>query len=449
MKRPDSDLVTAKAGVAATIALAWPVLMGSAALAVLEFVERLCLGNYSESALAASLPGTMLATTFTLALGNTIGYSGAFVAQFHGAGQGRKSVSALFQGLWLAAFSIPAFLALIPLGQVLIDAVGHAESVRTDEMRMFVCHVFAGIASTFSGVLGGYFSGLGRTRIVGLATVLGCCAGLLLNPLLIFGCRLGVVGAGISSVAAFATSAAILGGCVARDPRVRLAWISGHCAFSPPLAGRIFRLGLPFGLSLLVSNGVFTLFLSVFGRFGMNTLALGNACFTIHNLIYYAVSSLATAAFIQTGYFAGQENPDAVRRILRIALGLACGACVAFYAVVIPFARQMLSAFGFAAAGETVTTGIVFLSLMAVRDLGDTVQSVYAGGLRGIGDTRFILFAKVIVYGFVWTPLFLFVAHNAISFWATMSVSFILFAVILRCRWRNQTCNLASPLTTS
>jgi len=427
-------------GLCATAALAWPILLGSASMAVLAFVERLLLGRYSESALAASLPGSMLASTFTVVLGSTIGYAGAFVAQFHGAGNGEKAASALFQGLWMTLLATPVFLCLIPLGGRIVRAVGHAPQVQADELTFFVSYVFVGLVSTLAAVLGGFFSGQGRTQLVGVATAVGCLAGLALNPLLIFTCDLGIAGAGIASVAGFAVTSAILGVCAARDPLVRAVAGTKAAAFRPRLAGRILRFGLPLGLAQLVANGTFALFVSVFGRLGATTLALGNACFAVHTLIYYVVCAVAEAAQIQAGRFYGRHDLCSVRHSQRSAALLAIGTVSVFFAAVLPFSRAVLAAFGFMATPDTMALGFAFLALMALRDLLEALQCVYTSGLRGVGDTRFVLLARLGASGFFWTPIFLLAARFAqpVVLWATMPAAFALHAIVLFLRWRSR-----------
>lgn len=427
-------------GIRATAALAWPILFGSAAMAVLEFAERIFLGRYSESALAAALPGSMMASTFTVVLTSAIGYSGTFVAQFYGAGRRGNAASALFQGLWLALFSTPLFLALIPLGQFIVTLAGHAPAVQKDEFTFFVSYVFVGIALTFSTVLGGYFSGRGRTRLVGFATAVGCGCALVLNPLLIFTFDLGIAGAGIASVASFTVSALILGAYAARDPLVRSIRSTKFTAFRPQLALRILKFGLPIGLSLLIGNGTFALFMSVFGRFGARTLALGNACFAIHGLIFNVICAIAAAALINAAQFAGRRDLVTLRRSMRAAIGLAIGSTLVFFSLLLPFTGSILSAFGFSRDETTFAIGFPFLVLMAVRDVLEAIQRVLTGGLRGTGDTRFVMLAQIAASGLFWIPLFLLTAQTKapLLVWATMPFTFAIHAFVLFFRFRSK-----------
>lgn len=409
-------------------------------MAVLEFAERIFLGNYSKSALAASLPGSMMASTFTVVLITAIGYSATFVAQYHGAGKNDSAASALFQGLWLAIFSLPLFLALIPIGQIIIRIADHAPAVRKDELTFFISYVFVGIASTFSTVLGGFFSGQGRTRLVGFATAAGCACALVLDPVLIFTLDLGTIGAGIASVTSFVVTALILGIRAIRDPLIIRVRGTKFVAFRPQLALRILRFGLPLGFAALIANGTFAFFMALFGRFGAETLALGNACFAIHALVFNAICAISAATLILSARFFGNGDISAVRRSVRTAGLLAIGVSLAFFGLLLPFARPVLSAFGCAHAGGQTALGVSFLALMAVRDAFEALQLVLSSGLRGVGDTRFVLFARLLASGLVWTPLFLIAAQavNPILIWATMPVAFALHALVLYLRWRGK-----------
>lgn len=439
----EHDTTPNDGGIRATVALAWPILFGSTAMAILEFAERIFLGRYSESALAAALPGSMMASTFTVVLTSAIGYSGTFVAQFYGAGRSENAASALFQGLWLALFSTPLFLALIPLGQLIVTLAGHAPAVQKDEFTFFVSYVFVGIALTFSTVLGGYFSGQGRTRLVGFATAAGCGCALALNPLLIFTFDLGIAGAGIASVASFTVTALILGAYAARDPLVRKIRNTKFTAFRPQLALRILKFGFPIGLSLLVGNGTFALFMSVFGRFGARTLALGNACFAIHGLIFNVICAIATAALINAAQFAGRHDFNTLRRSVRATCGLSVCSTLVFFSLLLPLTGPVLSAFGFPTEETTFGIGFQFLVLMTVRDVLEAIQCILTGGLRGTGDTRFVLLARIAASGLVWVPLFLLTVRteSPLLVWATMPFSIAIHALVLFFRFRSKSWN--------
>jgi MATE family multidrug resistance protein len=105
--------------------------------------------------------------------------------------------------------------------------------------------------------LAGFFLGIGKTRVVMVANVIGMFVNIPLNYVLIFG-RLGLLGLGIEGAAygTVAGSAAIflilLGSYLAhplyREHRAERTWL-----FRPELLRRLLRFGAPAGIELLHS----------------------------------------------------------------------------------------------------------------------------------------------------------------------------------------------------
>lgn len=415
-----------------TLRLAAPLALGSTAFAVYELADRIFLGRFSPSALAAVLPGGMLACILTAVLCATFGYSGTFVARFFGAGDRPRTLAALAQGLWLTLAALPLFLLAAPGGLLLLSVTGHAPDVLAAERTYFLLSLVSGAITVLTTVLGGYFAGLGRTRIVGLATLAGCLANILLDPLLIFAAKLGIAGAGLASVAAAGVNAAILV-CALRAERPSRR----DFRFNRALACGILRQGLPFGLSAVVGAGSFTLFTLALGCVDATALAVGNACFALHGILYQVTGALENAVHIEVGQTVGASDTPLVRRATHAGVLLALGATAAFYLALLPFAETILGLFATGPADDGfLRLGKTFLLILAVRDVFEGLQRVYTGTLRGTGDTGFILLAHVIGSVVVWMPLVLAAAAggSATLVWVSSPLALGFHALLLRRR---------------
>lgn len=223
--------------------LSLPVAASTLVIAVGEIADRAFLGRWSANALAATLPGGMLARVFTGVLVGTVGYSAALVSRVTGA-TGESSLSrgandtestgnlsrargasgaetAFAQGLWLTLFAAPVFLVAAPVGLTLIAAAGHAEAIRAHEQTYYLFNLAGGALATLAAALGAWFVGHGQTGRVATAALAGCAVNLLADPLLIFAAGWGVAGAGAASVLAQATVCAVLFARLRRDFRAR------------------------------------------------------------------------------------------------------------------------------------------------------------------------------------------------------------------------------------
>lgn len=80
--------------------------------ALMQSVDRAFLARHSVAALEAVLPATTLAWVFMTFFQAVVGYSGVFVAQYHGAGDEKGCRQSLAAGIWVA------LLALVPMQPV-------------------------------------------------------------------------------------------------------------------------------------------------------------------------------------------------------------------------------------------------------------------------------------------------------------------------------------------
>lgn len=376
--------------------LALPVAGSTLVIAVGEIADRAFLGHWSADALAATLPGGMLARVFTGVLVGTVGYSAARVARFTGAtgnlsrargasGAPDAATTAFAQGLWLTLFAAPAFLAAAPVG------------------------LASGALATLAAALGAWFVGHGRTGRVAAAALVGCGVNLLADPLLIFGLGGGVAGAGAASVLAQATVCGVLAAALGRDFRARGRAIAGHLRFCRTEAARLLRTGLPVGLSSLVGSTTFTAFVLALGRMDAAALAVGNACFAVNNFFYTLLAAVETAIMIRTGQAFGEGNPDEARRIRRAGFALDALLFAAFFGLVLAFPETALGPF---VRGDDATAhaafaaqGRVFLAILAVAGIFRATQSALTGFLRGTGGMRRIFVAQAVASLLVWMPL--------------------------------------------
>ena len=156
-----------------------PLIFAQLAFAVNTFVTQFFLARHSTIALHASLPGAMLAVTLSAFFINTLGYAGTMIAQRHGSGD-EAAADAIFSGAVLLTFiSIPLFALTAPLGLALLGIFDTNPAVFAAEAAYFKVLLVNGYFTAFAAVLGGYFTGRARTKLVGATQLFGCdCIGI-------------------------------------------------------------------------------------------------------------------------------------------------------------------------------------------------------------------------------------------------------------------------------
>lgn len=428
--------------------LSLPVAASTLVIAVGEIADRAFLGRWSANALAATLPGGMLARVFTGVLVGTVGYSAARISRFTGvpataslASDATDAATTAFaQGLWLTLFATPVFLVAAPVGLALIDAAGHAEAIRAHEQTYYLFNLAGGALATLAAALGAWFVGHGQTGRVATAALAGCAVNLLADPLLIFAAGWGVAGAGAASVLAQATVCAVLFARLRRDFRARAHGraLAARFRFRRAQAGQLLRAGLPVGLSSLVGSTTFTAFVLALGRLDAAALAVGNACFAVNNFFYTLLAATETAIMIRTGQALGKGDADEARRVRRAGLAIDALLFAAFFGFVLAVPETALAPFvrGDETSAHTAFTaqGRVFLAMLAVAGVFRAAQSVQTGFLRGTGNTQRIFVAQVVASVLVWMPLVAAVCAGhlpAAALFATFPVQLAVNAVVL------------------
>ena len=101
--------------------LVWPLALGMANNALMQFTDRVFLARESTASLEAVLPASILAILFIGFFQSVAAYSGTFVAQYHGAGDPDGCARSCRAGLLLSLIGGAILALFIPLGWLVCD----------------------------------------------------------------------------------------------------------------------------------------------------------------------------------------------------------------------------------------------------------------------------------------------------------------------------------------
>ena len=186
--------------------LSLPMVVSQGSFAVMIFTDRWFMSRIDAVHIAASLGGGVAAFfCFSLFIG-VLTYANALVAQYYGAGVRAKCPQVVTQGVILAIACLPLLAILGYLGGRAFSHIGH-DPAQVPLERLYFHILMAGSFFTLvKACLASYFSGIGRTRVVMVADVLGVMLNIPLSWLLIFGKGglpvMGIAGAGLGTVVA-------------------------------------------------------------------------------------------------------------------------------------------------------------------------------------------------------------------------------------------------------
>jgi multidrug resistance protein, MATE family len=432
----------------AVLRLAVPLILGQGSMTIQQIVDRVFLAWLSPEAVAAAMPAGLLNFTLSSLAVYTAGYVSAFVAQYHGARQDDRIGPVAWQGLHFSAAAGFLALPLLLVSAGVFARIGHPPGVRALE-RVYFDILLAGVfPAAASAALAGLFSGLGRVWAVAAVTAAATAFNAVFDYGLVFGAwglpRMGMAGAALATVLSQVVSLAAYGFLLLRtgkgDPyRFRSGW-----RFDAALFRRLLRFGFPNGLHVFLEMSGFTMFLFLVGGLGTDALAATNIAFSINHLAFLPMTGFGMAAAILVGRHLGAGRPDLAEAATRSAFGMTFGymalAAVAFCAVpglfTAPFAANS-DPVRFAPVAAMVAD---LLKFVALYSLFDTANVVFASAIKGAGDTRFVMWASMILS---WTIMVApsFVAlrwfdGTIYSLWAFATAYIAVIGVIFALRFR-------------
>ena len=389
--------------------LSYPLIVTMAAQVLMQFADRMFLAWYSPTALAACVPGGMLAMTFAALFMGLASYTSVFISQFD-AKRKRASVTlSLWQGVFLAVISSIILAALTPLGQQLIRFFGHAPDVQTLELQYFgLLNLFGGFA-VINNALGSFFSGRGKTKIPMYAALAGNTVNIVLDYVMIFG-KLGFAPMGLQG-AAWATI--ISSACITVifttlifSTRTRLSFkISRLAGFYKPIFTRLVRFGLPNGFGILMDVISFTLFTFMVGNIDTLSLQASNIVMSMQPVVFMVILGLGTGIQILVSKYQGLNRPDVsghvVQNACKLGYAYAGGVALLFFFGA-PLFLHLFIPSGTENAAQLAATTWPLMKLVSLFVLGDATYLIFGATLRGAGDTKF--FMKVMI-GCAWCLL--------------------------------------------
>jgi multidrug resistance protein, MATE family len=377
--------------------VAIPLILSSGSITLMITIDRLFLTWYSEDALAASLPAGALHWTIMSAFVGMINYGNAFVAQYEGAGRKDRVSAAVWQGIFLAIAAGLVFLTVIPLAPLFFAAAGHAPAVQRYETQFLQTLSCGAVPMLLTMAFGCFYSGRGKTRIVMYVDFLLAATNIALDPCLIFGLgpfpRMGIVGAGLSTVIAYtvAVIAYVVLSLRHRDSIEYEFW--KRVGLDRELLGRLLRYGLPTGMQMTAELSAFTVFLVLVGRLGEPELAATNLAFNVNMMSFVPMIGLAMGVMTLVGKRVGERRPKLAERTVWLAAGTSAAYMLFFAMLFVVFPQVILRPFtGGNATVELAGiqhTVIVLLRFTAVYTFFDGMALVFAYAIRGAGDTRF------------------------------------------------------------
>jgi MATE family multidrug resistance protein len=392
--------------------------------------------------------------SFTFGLG-LVAAVAPLAAQAFGARDPRRVRRAVRTGLWVALLvSIP--IMILPLrGEQILLALGQAPvAARLGQQYLF--GLVWGIAPALWFIaIRGFMGAVNRPEPVLWITLAAVPANALLVWLLLYGHwsfpRLGLFGAGLATtIVNIATFVAALGFVMWRRPFRKYHILARLWRIDWPLLRQLVALGAPISLSMLMEYGLFSSAALLMGLIGTAALAAHQVALQVTAILFMVPLGIGMAATVRVGHAVGRGDAAAVKRAGEVALWLGIVLAVIFTILVVVWRVAIAEAFfGHGATGAgTIALTATLLVVGATYFITDGIQTIVAGALRGLNDTRVPLLLAVVSYWLIGFTLACILGFRtelgAVGVWIGLSCGTLVYATLLILRFRKLAARFAA-----
>jgi MATE family, multidrug efflux pump len=441
-----------------TIRLAAPMALTQLGQIAMMTTDIVLIGRLGEAAIAAAaLAHTVTFMTFTCGMG-LVSAVAPLASQAFGAGNASLVRRTVRVGLW-AALLVSLPLILIPLfGDRLLLALGQPTETARLAQR-YLQGLAWGIAPALWTLAIRGFMGAVKRPAPGLwITLAAIPANAALVYLLAYGVGpippLELFGVGLATTMVN-FGMFVAGVWVAHFlPPFRKYRILGHLwRIDWTLMRQLFLIGAPISVALLLEYGLFAAAALLMGLIDTRALAAHQIALQVTAILFMVPFGISMAATVRVGHAVGRNEPAAIRRAGFVAMLLGVALVSALTLVVVSarfaIARFFLGEVAESAAG-VVDLAATLLVVGATFFVADAVQTIAAGALRGMNDTRVPLLFAAISYwliGFAASYGLAFWAEmGAVGVWVGLSLGTLLYAILLIMRFRLLAARLPSVL---
>lgn len=385
---------------------ALPLLIGNIFQQFYNTVDTWVVGNYvsNEAFSAVGTVGPIINMLIGLFGGMSSGAS-VVIAQYYGAHRNDKVKEAVHTS---AALTLILCVAFTVIGLLLIQPMLRLMKTPVEvlpESTAYLTIYFAGMSGLMI-----YNMGSGILRAVGDSTrpfyflVVSAVLNIVLDLVFVIAFDMGVRGVGFATIIAQGVSALLISFSLLHSEscvrlRVRDLRINGK------MLRKVIRVGIPAGLQMAITGFSNVFVQSYINHFGADCMSGWTAYSKIDQLLILPMQSVGLASTTFVGQNLGQSKVDRAKQGIRTALLMAVAVTFCVMIPVIVFAPQLVAFFN--DKPEVIGYGTLLLRYISPFYLVCCINQVYAGALRGSGNSRvpmvimlvsFVLFRQCYLY---------------------------------------------------
>ncbi len=343
---------------------------------------------------AGGLAAALFMALWVSGLGLTNGVT-ALAAEAYGRQDIDRIQKITAQGILLAfLISLPAMVLLTQAG-TLMQLSGQPVEIARDAQTYLSSIVLGYFPAIAFVMLRGVVSSMNAPRITMVIAIVGLALNAGGNYILGFG-KFGFPVMGLSGLAVataithwFMFISILLYMCF--SPKLRgFRLLSQFPQIDRLMLWQLFKLGLPIGIAFTAEVGLFSVTTVLMGRFGVSVLAAHQIVFQTIAMIFMLPLGVSYATTIRVGQWLGKNNIPAVRRSAFVGMAIGGGIMAISALSLIVFPKVVIGLYvdlSVPANQALVPIATGMLTVAAVAQILDGVQTTVAGALRGLQDT--------------------------------------------------------------
>ena len=406
-------LMTRRAHARAILVLGLPLIGSHLAQMALHVTDTVMLGWYGVVELAAVVLGS---SVFFVVFIFGSGFAQAvmpMVAQALGRGDEVDVRRSTRMGLWLSiGFGVLTY-PLFWWSQDLLLVLGQKPDVAALAQDFLRIAGLGMVPALLVMALKSYLAALERAGVVLWVTVAAAVLNVPLNWILIFGNwgapELGVRGSALASLSVQVMTIGVLAVYAGWQPALRRFRLFQR--FWRPdwqALRKVFRLGLPIGLTSLAESALFVSAAIMMGWIGTVQLAAHGIAMEAAALAFMVHLGLANATTVRTAWAYGAGDMQGLRDGAKVATAMSVGFALCVISLFLLVPKQIISLFldqTNAESAAIIAYGTQLLALAALFQMGDALQVMALGMLRGIQDTRVPMWIAIFSYWLIGIPV--------------------------------------------
>lgn len=373
--------------------LAWPAIIEQALQTIVQYTDAAMVGRIGADASAAvGLTATMnwLVSAPLYAMG--IGVLSC-IAKSLGAKREEDARIAGMQGLYIAGVLGVILTAItLAISPALPRLLGADPAIRSAASVYFSILCTPLIFRAVSIILGSALRGAGDTKSPMFANLAMNGINIVLNGILIFGCKLGTTGAALASAISFTVGGVLMLSSYLRNPF--LSPKGRPLQIHPAMMKHCLQIGIPVALERISACLGQVVFTSLVTSLGTISLATHSIAITAEQAFYIPGYGMQAAASTLAGNALGERRPDKFKRTTLTIGGLAFLMMTLSGALLFCFPSFMMSIF--TKDIRVITGGIPILKIVAFSEPMFAVLIILEGVFNGIGDTKTPFFFSLI-----------------------------------------------------